>query len=130
MYDDYYESIQKDGKQFFRVCKSVDVYENRGKRIEFPGDDDYVIAVFRYKGDLYCLWNICPHRHQDQIHNGIIKDGAVTCPLHGWTYNLHDGSNVIQRQGIKSLKSFDIFEEKGYVYIEKPEIDIPKWRRE
>ncbi len=118
-----------DNIEFIPVCNSNELFEGKGKKIQFPEDDDFQVAIFRVNGKLYCLENICPHRHADSIFDGIIKNGIVTCPLHGWSYYLKNGQNVNQRQGIKSLKSFLIKEEDNTIYIEKPEFTIPKWRR-
>ncbi|MFA5512593.1 MAG: Rieske 2Fe-2S domain-containing protein [Candidatus Kapaibacterium sp.] len=115
--------------EFIYVCKSDEVYEGKGKQVIFTEDDDFQIAVFRVKGKLYALDNICPHRHADSIFEGIIKDLTVMCPLHGWTYSLEDGRNIDRRQGVKSLGSHKIFERDGKVYVEKPHFEIPKWRR-
>lgn len=124
-----YTKITKNGKTYLKICKSSDLFAGKGKRFFFG--DDYVmqLAVFRIKSKLYCLHNICPHRYQDVIHQGIIKDLQVTCPAHGWTYSLEDGQNIIRKQGIKSLATFEIFEEEGSVYIEEPVFQIPKWRQ-
>ena len=119
-----------ESDKYVEVCKSSDLYEGKGRRIKFPEDEDFQVAIFRVKGQLYCLDNICPHRHADSICDGIIKDGIVTCPLHGWSYSLETGQNVNQLQGIKSLKSHKIFEKDGMILIEKPIFTIPKWRRQ
>jgi nitrite reductase/ring-hydroxylating ferredoxin subunit len=119
-----------DGKEYLRVIRSDELYEKKGRRIRIGDDDDSQVAIFRVDGKLYCLWNICPHRHTDQIYNGFIKEGTVICPVHGWTYYLATGKNVNSKQGLKGLMTFEIFEEDGYIYIEKPDIQVPKWRRQ
>jgi len=122
--------IVRNGKEYLKVCPSEDVFEKKGVKVQFDEDDDRQVAVFRLDSKLYCLWNICPHRHQDQIHNGFIKDGNIICPVHGWTYNIETGLNVNPRQGMRSLQTFEIFEEDGYIFIEKPKIEIPNWRQD
>lgn len=48
------------------------------------------IAVFR-DGDLIgALSNLCAHQ-QGPLGEGRIIDGCVTCPWHGWQYQLKDG---------------------------------------
>ena len=119
------------GKEYLMVCPSNRVYEKKGTRIQYDDDDeDMQVAIFRVDGKLYCLWNICPHRHKDQIFNGILKKLTVICPEHGWTYSLETGENMNKLQGLRGLDRFDIFEEDGWVYIEKPTITIPRWRKE
>ena len=124
-----FEKIVIENLEFIKICKSKEVFESKGLKIQFDGDDDFQLAIFRVNGNLYCLENICPHRHADRIFEGIIDNLTVMCPLHGWTYSLETGQNVNQRQGIKSLKNFKVIEIDGNVYIEKPNFEIPKWRR-
>jgi nitrite reductase/ring-hydroxylating ferredoxin subunit len=126
-----FPEIEKDGIIFAEVCDSDEIFEGKGRRIRFSDDEDHQVAVIRFKGELYCLDNICPHRHADRIHEGLINKHkeTVMCPLHGWTYYLKNGENVNKLQGLKSLKTHKVFEESGKVYVEKPELNIPKWRR-
>lgn len=114
---------------YIKVCPSKDIFEGKGIQVIFEDDDDFQVAILRVNNELYALDNICPHRHADRIFEGIIKDKTVICPLHGWTYSIESGQNVNLRQGIKSLKSYKVFESDNYVYLKKPEFEIPKWRR-
>lgn len=116
-----------DGKTFIKVCRSSDLFERRSKLIAFPGNDDFQVALFRVEGRVYCLNNICPHRHQAKIHEGILRGKTVICPLHGWTYSLETGENVNHRQGLKGLDKYDCIEVDEYIYIEKPNFKLPKW---
>ncbi len=125
-----FREVEVEGRIFAEVCKSDEISEGKGRKIEFPEDIDMQVAVFRLEGKLFALQNICPHRHADRIHEGIIRNGNVTCPLHGWTYEVKSGRNINIRQGRKSLIKYDVFEDNGSVYVEKPSIEaIPKWRR-
>lgn len=125
-----YEEQEIEGKIYVNLSKSKDIYEGRGYKFEFHEDDDMQMAVFRVGGSLYALSNICPHRHQERIFEAMIdsKELTATCPLHYWTYSLATGQNVNQKQGIKSLTKYEIFEEDGEVWAEKPPIAPPKWR--
>lgn len=126
-----YPEIQIEGETYSIVCNSDDIYEGKGIKIQFKDDIDLQVAILRVNGNLHALDNICPHRHAERIFEGIIKKNnmTVTCPLHGWTYNINDGSNVNQRQGIKGLNKHKVMEKDGKVYLKKPELNIPKWRQ-
>lgn len=128
-HNDDFELVNINDKEYAKICKSDELYEKKGRQIVFPGDEDRQIAVFRFQGELYALDNICPHRHQAKIHEAIFKDENIMCPLHAWTYSVKDGQNVNQKVGVKSLKTYEIFEKDGYVYVEIPELKIPKWRQ-
>ncbi|MFH1052568.1 MAG: Rieske 2Fe-2S domain-containing protein [bacterium] len=123
-----FSEIIKDGKTFILICSSEELKEGKGKRIAFEEDIDLQFAVFRIQNRLYCVSNICPHRHATKIFEGILKGLTVTCPLHGWTFSLLTGENKKAHQGIKKLSRYEIFEENNKVYLEKPVLNIPKWR--
>ncbi len=125
-----FKAVEIEGKKYLVLCQSSEIYEGKGKKFQFGEEFEKQLAVFRYKGELFAVYNICPHRHIDKIHNGILKDGFVMCPEHGWTYSLSTGENKFQKQGKKGLKKFVVFEQNGYVYIEEPNFDIPKWKIE
>ena len=119
-----------NSKKYLRILRSVELTEKSGKKIHFDNSDDiYEVAVFRIDGKLYCVNNHCPHQNAPEIFNGILDDIKVTCPLHGWSYYLDDGRNAEPKRGLKKLSCFEIFEKNGYIYIEIPNIPIPKWRR-
>ncbi|MFA6572227.1 MAG: Rieske 2Fe-2S domain-containing protein [Bacteroidota bacterium] len=123
------KNIELEGRSFIPVCKSKEVLEKKGLQLIFEDDLDFQIALFRLKGQIYCVSNICPHRHADQIFNGIISGMNITCPLHGWTYSLETGKNTNPHQGLRSLVHYDSFESEGLVYIEKPHFEPPAWRK-
>lgn len=121
--------VIKGDTEFVAICEYSELYDKKGVRVKFPGDDDFQVALFKISGQLYCVDNICPHRHADRIHEGIIKDITVMCPLHGWTYSLESGNNTNPRQGIKNLRSYKVEIFEGTVFIEKPHFEIPAWRK-
>lgn len=116
-------------KEYWEITEKSKLIENRGTRIILGDDFDYQIAIFLVNGKLYGLSNICPHRHQDKICEGFIRDYVVMCPLHGWSYMMETGENTNPNQGVGSLKKFDLIELDGKIYLEKPDIQIPKWRQ-
>jgi nitrite reductase/ring-hydroxylating ferredoxin subunit/DMSO/TMAO reductase YedYZ heme-binding membrane subunit len=62
---------------------------DKGARIvAAPGGER--IAVFRDGAEIGALTNLCAHQN-GPIGEGRIIDGCVTCPWHGWQYQLADG---------------------------------------
>ena len=125
-----YPEIQRNGKKYLRIIPSEQLVERKGFRLAFEDDIDLQMALLRIEGELYCISNICLHRHAREIYKGYIQDDTIICPLHGWTYNYKTGQNTNEKQGKACLKVYEIFELNNYIYIEKPEIKIPKWRSE
>lgn len=48
------------------------------------------IAVFRHKGGISAVTNVCAHQG-GPLGEGKVIDGCVTCPWHGWQYRPEDG---------------------------------------
>jgi nitrite reductase (NADH) small subunit len=52
------------------------------------------IAIYRPRtGDLYATQADCPHRN-GPLADGLIGEGRVICPLHGYTFSLATGEPV------------------------------------
>lgn len=99
-----------------KVCRSVDVVQRRGFRVEYTIEHD--IALFRVNGSVHAVSNVCPHKHSPILHEGIVNDCLVECPLHGWTYNIITGIPVF---GTSSLHVYPAREELGWVWVDIPE---------
>jgi len=115
-------------KEYIQVCKSGDLTEGIGKKIELSTDsgDDIEIALFRVKGKLFAVSNICPHNQYNRIYYGMIHNFNVTCPVHGWRFSLVTGEKIGSIKG-KGLEKFNVIEKDGVIYIEKPHEKQPKW---
>jgi nitrite reductase/ring-hydroxylating ferredoxin subunit/DMSO/TMAO reductase YedYZ heme-binding membrane subunit len=48
------------------------------------------IAVFKHKGEISAVTNVCAHQG-GPLGEGKIIDGCITCPWHGWQYRPADG---------------------------------------
>ena len=51
------------------------------------------IALFNIKGVVYAIKNRCPHRSGPLIRGFIDSTGGIKCPMHGWRFDLRDGSS-------------------------------------
>jgi nitrite reductase/ring-hydroxylating ferredoxin subunit len=117
-----YSQLLIDGKPFLRICKSDDVYQKKGKNFYF--DEDVQIAVIREGVNVYAVSNICPHQYEAVICDGLVEEGTVTCPLHGWIYSLDSGKALGSNA---RLKTYIVLEREGYLWLEKPEKSTPLW---
>ena len=98
-------------KEFTFLCKYSDIKENTGNRF-FINEND--IAVFKVGGRIYALSNICPHQHSPIIYDGIIEEGNVVCPAHGWSFELKSGKLGGNRRG---LEKYEVMIAGNDVYI-------------
>lgn len=109
----------KEENGFVNVCKTHDLYEKQGKRFFV---DDVEIAVFKVDGNIYALSNICSHQHSALIYDGFVEDCKVTCPAHGWQFNLSDGKMAKGRKGLDSYE-VKIVDDNVYVKVFKKELN-------
>ncbi len=59
------------------------------------------IAVFRQRdGRVFATDNQCPHRG-GPLADGIVGDGKVICPLHGWKIDLLSGRCLGESAGVR-----------------------------
>lgn len=51
------------------------------------------IALFNIAGAIYAIKNRCPHRSGPLIRGFVDPAGGVKCPMHGWRFDLRNGSS-------------------------------------
>lgn len=55
---------------------------------------DYRICVIKMEGEIYGVNNICPHAGA-ALHAGFVnKKGVITCPLHGYKFDVRNGKSA------------------------------------
>ena len=75
-----------------------------GAAREFQADGK-VIALFNVDGKIYALDNTCLHRG-GPLGQGVLEQEVVTCPWHGWQFNVTSGESVFNEQ-IK-VQTYDV----------------------
>lgn len=93
------------------VGKAAEVAEKQG--VEFLVGTD-VIAVFRQEGQLFAVDGICAHQG-GPIAKGALDKKCVTCPWHGWQYNIETGENLLTKR--KMLRTFEVREIDGQIEV-------------
>jgi len=70
------------------VAKASDLSEDEGHVVQI-GETE--IALFRSADGAVCaVNNLCPHRG-GPLAEGYAEDGVVSCPWHGWEFDLASG---------------------------------------
>lgn len=75
---------------FVRVGTRADFPAGAGRMVVVEGRH---VAVFHLDDGLYAIDNLCLHR-AGPLCDGPIEDGVVTCPWHGWSYEIRTGTLV------------------------------------
>ena len=69
------------------VARLADVPEGSGKMVEVNGK---LIGLFKVGSEVYAMDGICLHKG-GPVGEGEIEGSTVTCPLHGWQYDVRTG---------------------------------------
>jgi nitrite reductase/ring-hydroxylating ferredoxin subunit len=76
--------------------------------------DDQMVALFNVDGTFHALDGVCPHQGGPLGH-GQLDGCVVTCPWHGWQFDVRSGKNRLSENIIQP--SFPCKVEAGHVYI-------------
>ncbi|HLC50279.1 MAG TPA: non-heme iron oxygenase ferredoxin subunit [Candidatus Nanoarchaeia archaeon] len=75
---------------FVKVLNINDLKHGECKVVEVDGNE---VALFNVKGEFFAIRNTCPHRG-GSLGEGMLEGNIVTCPLHGWQFDVKNGQNA------------------------------------
>lgn len=96
------------------VGRVEDIPEGERKIIQA---DDLSIGVFHHEGNWYALMNSCLHRG-GPVCSGHLEDNTLTCPWHGYQYNLPDGRLLLDPSA--ALPMYPVELREGELYLTVP----------
>lgn len=73
-----------------RVAKVSEVPPGSSKVVVVFG---HPVALFNVDGSFHAVSNVCLHRG-GPVGEGVLDGSVVTCPMHGWEYDVRTGANV------------------------------------
>jgi nitrite reductase/ring-hydroxylating ferredoxin subunit len=73
--------------EFIRVASIGEIPVGESRLFEIAG---HQIAIFNVGGHLHAIDNVCPHQG-GPLAEGELDGCIVTCPWHGWTYDVTTG---------------------------------------
>lgn len=76
--------------QWVDVCAFDQITEGRAKVVCLRERER--VAIFKHKGALHAMSNVCAHQG-GPLGEGAIIDGCVTCPWHGYQYHPESGTS-------------------------------------
>ena len=62
--------------------------------------DGLPVALANVAGTIYAFSDSCRHAG-GPLSSGVLRDDVVTCPWHGWAYNVRTGKSVIPPVGLR-----------------------------
>lgn len=72
------------------------------------------IAVARMQDELFAFDGLCPHL-AGPMHRAELDGTVVTCPLHGWRFDVRDGGRELH--DYRPLRVFEIRIEGDEVHV-------------
>ncbi len=72
------------------------------------------VAVFNVGGAFYATDNTCLHRG-GPVGEGVLEGPVVTCPLHGWRYDVRTGQSFTNPAA--RLRTYRVVVEGGDVLV-------------
>ena len=106
-------SADPDPVRRVRIAAEADLREGAGTVVKA---EDTLLALFRVEGRCYALANACPHKG-GPLGEGELKGHVVTCPWHGWTWDVRTGANV-RNPALKKVACFPVHVENGAVFAD------------
>lgn len=99
---------------FVDVAAVSDLSTSEGRIVEAAGT---WIAVFVADGQTYAIDNACPHM-AGPLGAGPCRDGIVTCPVHGWRFDVRTGEAPTNPN--TKVERFETRVSDGRVFVRMP----------
>jgi len=99
--------------EFVDVGNVAEIQAGQAKIVEVNGEP---VAVFNVEGKFYAINNTCIHRG-GPLGEGSLDGEVVTCPWHGWQYNVKTGVSPVNPTA--KVKIYKTKVENGKVFVAK-----------
>ena len=96
---------------FVKIAAVADVPPGTGKCVEASGKQ---IALFNVDGTFHAIDNTCLHRG-GPLGEGELEGTIVTCPWHGWQYDVTTGANTMDEN--ERVDRYEVKVEDGAVLV-------------
>lgn len=101
---------------FVRVAKATDIAPGQIREVQVEGT---AIAVANVEGQFHAINNTCLHRG-GPLGQGSLQGNVVTCPWHGWTFDVTSGRITHNQPGGVACYPVELWGEDVYVDISTP----------
>ena len=101
--------------EFVRICGKADL-PGSDEAKEFPCGENKMVCVANVGGELSALDNVCLHRG-GPLGEGDLEELIVTCPWHGWQYDLATGECLMNPKANISLYPVSVESEAVWVEV-------------
>jgi nitrite reductase/ring-hydroxylating ferredoxin subunit len=101
------KKLDGDNKNLIYLCLVSDIHNGTSKAFSISDVNGLKreVTVFNIDRNFYAISNICAHKG-GPLNQGIIENNIVTCPWHGWKYDVRTGKSP--HKGGDSVDSFEV----------------------
>src|SRR5262245_28181804 len=96
---------------FVKAAKLEDLESGKGRLAIVNG---VRIALFNCDGVIYAIKGSCPHMG-GELWDGLLAGDIVTCPWHGWRFNVKTGKNPLSE--VVAVRTYEVRIDGGDVYV-------------
>lgn len=107
--------------EYVKVTELKMLREGKGRSFPFDGRE---VAIFLVGGVVHAIENLCPHQHIPVLAEGELEGTVITCPMHGWQFDLATGRSV---DASSRLTQFEVLIQGEDVMIALPSEDPAPW---
>lgn len=100
-------------RELVRVASLADLPPGR---LAFVEVDGLPVALANVEGVVYAFGDSCRHEG-GPLSAGALIGETVTCPWHGWTYNVRTGKSLVPPVGLR-IPTYPVSLRDGEIYIE------------
>jgi nitrite reductase (NADH) small subunit/3-phenylpropionate/trans-cinnamate dioxygenase ferredoxin subunit len=97
------------------VVKVATVDQIKPGRLWYAEVDGLPIGLANVDGTIYAFSDSCRHEG-GSLSSGVLHDEIVTCPLHGWAYNVRTGKSLIPPVGLR-IQTYEVRIDDQAVYV-------------
>ena len=97
--------------EFVRVASASEIPAGQGRMFELQSRQ---VAVFNVGGKFHAIDNVCEHQG-GPLAEGELDGCVVTCPWHGWTYDVTSGQSPDDAD--TRVQRFEVKVEGGDVFV-------------
>lgn len=77
--------------EWIELAATAEIPSGEGVEVAAAGR---MVAIFNVAGEFFALDGICPHQG-GPLGKGQLSGKIVTCPWHGWQFDIDSGENQI-----------------------------------
>lgn len=95
------------------MCEVVEIPEGKCSTFKINGRG---VALYNVGGHFYATQDFCRHKG-GSLGKGELEGSVVTCPLHGWRFDVTSG-DCLNMPSCRKLQLFPVSVEAGEVVVE------------